>query len=76
MLPVRKGNNVAVTVGDAIRSAVEERNAAKAAKIADFLRFNRGLNYNQTVRIVNHAVGRDASGEWEALMYEADTGYA
>jgi hypothetical protein len=61
-----------IKVRDAIKKAVDERNATLAGRIADVARFRYGLNYNATVDMVNRIMGRDVSAEWEGLMYEAD----
>ena len=61
-----------MTLGDSIRDAVERRDAGKAGKIADFLRFRKGFNYNATRDLFTHcAPALDAAG-FEALMHEAD----
>ena len=57
---------------DAIKKAVEEGNAAMAARIADTLRFKFGMNYAETAATFNKASGISVE-DFESLMYYADT---
>jgi hypothetical protein len=63
------------TLRDCIVRAVRERNATLAGRVADVLRFRYGLDYRQTYEAVN-AIEPVDPREWEALLYESDTGDA
>jgi hypothetical protein len=58
-------------LGEAIKKAVQERDAAAVGGIADFLRFKLGMNYEQSFQFVHKliAIARD---EWEVLLYESE----
>ena len=62
-----------MTLGDAIRDALKTKDAAKAGSISDRLRFQYGLNYNQSFDVVKRAKPGTELAEWDALLYEADT---
>ena len=57
---------------DAIRQAVQNRDANLAGKVADTLRFRCGMSYQETYEFVNQRSPIDLR-DWEAMMYEADT---
>jgi len=66
-------------LGDAIRDTLRTHNAQRAGKIAEFLRFKQGLDYNDSAAFVTDCAAKmDDPPEhpaelWEELLYEADT---
>jgi hypothetical protein len=60
-----------MTIRKAITRAVTENNAVMAGRIADFLRFKHGLNYDQIQKMFFNITGISAA-QFEGLMYEAD----
>lgn len=60
-----------MTLGEGIKKAVSERNAYMAGRIADRLRFEQGLNYNQIAKLFEEHAGCNAC-DFENLMFEAD----
>jgi len=62
-----------MVIAEAIKKAVVERDSALAGRIADFLRIKKGMTYQQIQTVVQKVSGADAR-DWEALMYEADSG--
>jgi predicted nucleic acid-binding protein len=59
-----------ITIGASLDKVRETQDAVLAGKIADFLRFKRGLNYNQIAALAaEHGIDAET---WEALQYEAD----
>ena len=59
-----------MTISESLYKVKETHDAQLAGKIADYLRFNKGANYNQIAKLAKlHGIDAD---EWESLMYEAD----
>jgi hypothetical protein len=55
---------------DAIKDALQRRDAAKAGRLCNKLRFNLGLKYADIIKFVEKA--GYTRHDWEELMYEAD----
>jgi len=53
---------------EAKATVVRERNAELAGKLADFLRFKGGLNYDQTYELVN-SIEPISPEDWDDLLY-------
>ncbi len=63
-----------MSLGEAIREALRLQDPTKADKIADFMRFNLGWNYEQSMNAVKNVAHGDKqkAGEiWETLLYES-----
>lgn len=60
-----------MTIDDALIRCIDTRDAAAAGRIADQLRFQHGMTYNQIMQRVL-AVRPNAGGQWEDMMEEAD----
>ena len=54
-----------------LKSAVEEENAVEAGKVADILRFNFGMNYEEVADYFEKHSGIDRGG-FEDLMEESE----
>jgi hypothetical protein len=63
-----------MTMRQAIKSAVTERNATLAGQVADKLRFRYGMNYEESLEVVQAVVPVDRA-DWDALLYAADEGW-
>ena len=60
-----------MTLGEALKRAIEERNHRMAGRIVDRLRFSHGWNYQKTYGLAQKLTGIDLA-EWDALMEAAD----
>ena len=58
------------TIGEALKEAIEKRDAESIGRIADTLRA-RGLNYPQTYAMAKKLTGIELA-EWDALLEEAE----
>ena len=59
-----------MTVKEGIREASRTKNATLAGRIADYLRFHKGLDYADQMDIVK---GCGVSPQdWEELLYESE----
>lgn len=60
-----------ITIKDAITTAIVTSDAVLAGKISDMLRYDHGMDYDQTYKLVNeaHPIGAE---EWDELLYAAD----
>lgn len=60
-----------MTLIEAIKKAVDERNLRMVNKLLDTLRFKHGFNYQDTFDLFHKHTGLDAA-QFENLCYEAD----
>jgi hypothetical protein len=58
-------------LGEAIKQAVTTRDPELAGKVAGFLMYHVGLNYDQTYQLVNSVTPVDV-GLWGELLYYAN----
>lgn len=60
-----------MTIGEALKKAIDERNPAMAGRIVDNLRFRFGMRYADAYGMAHRLTGI-SEADWEGLMYEAD----
>ena len=60
-----------MTLGEAIKQAVTTDNATLAGQCAETMRFNLGLNYDDSAKLVEKVAGIGVA-EWDELLYRAD----
>ncbi len=61
-----------MTIGTAIKIAVIQKNPGLAAYIADFLRFNKKLNYDQVFYTIVNSVEPISPAAWGILLNKAN----
>ena len=62
-----------MTGGEIIREAWRDQDHVRLGKIADWLRFKAGMDYQQTVDFVSKTTGEEISlAAWDEMMYLAD----
>ena len=54
-----------------LTQAILDRDIERIGKIADQLRFEAKLNYDQSFAVANELTGIDEQ-EWDSILYEAD----
>ena len=60
-----------MTLKEAIQKAVSG-DAKAAGAVADYLRFEKGLNYQQSFDVVQQVVPGMTLAKWDELLREAD----
>lgn len=75
VLELASGENPPKKLGEVIREVVRDHDGQKAGRVADFLRFRHGMNYDQTYGLFRELTGI-SKPDFESLMYEADLGYS
>lgn len=58
---------------EAIARAVENQDARLAGALSDVCRFRLGLNYQETLELVQSVRPEVTPAEWDALLYVADS---
>ena len=61
------------TVRDAAAEAIDTKNAKLAGQVADMLRFECGMNYEQVLEWVRRVRPNVSAEAWELLMLQADS---
>lgn len=59
---------------ESIRKAVKDQNGKKAGRLAEVLRFEYGMDYQDTFELFKRTVPGLTLVEFDSLMYQFDTG--
>lgn len=59
-----------MALADAIRRVIKENDSTGAANIANFCRYDMGMNYNEILERVQKECPEVTQADWDGLLYE------